>query len=234
LQSIFDLDILATNIMKFLLLSILLLVNIVFSLQAQQKVNGYSVNEDENPFRQNRAACTTKTACTAKGGTCRKKKKNCTGLYVQVSQGCSSGCQCCIPDCTTSTSTCPSGFTLTNSQCLSFQTSSATWSNAQLACQRLGGRLAKAKDTSTLATYLQTNYAGQNFWMGASDSHSEGEWLWTSGGTVDSGIWYSGEPNNAGGGSGEDCMLWWGSDIYGYIDEPCTESFNYICEADLA
>ncbi|CAL4161794.1 unnamed protein product, partial [Meganyctiphanes norvegica] len=225
LQCIIDPDILATIIMKFLPLAILLLVNI---------------------FTESFAACTTKSACSAKGGTCKKKQKNCDGLYVSISGGCSNNCKCCIPDCTTSTcptstcptvtcpaSTCPSGFTLINSQCLSFQTSSATWSNAQLACQRLGGRLAKAMDTSTLATYIKANYAGQKFWMGASDSHSEGEWLWTSGGSVDSGIWYSGEPNNSGAG-GEDCMLWWGGSVTGYIDEGCSESFGYICEADLA
>ncbi|CAL4144061.1 unnamed protein product, partial [Meganyctiphanes norvegica] len=186
-------------------------------------VNENNVIENETPFLDLRAACTTKTACTAKGGTCRKKRINCDGLYVQVAQGCSGNCQCCIPDCTTTTcttSSCPTGFTLTNSQCLSFQTSPDTWNNAQLACQKLGGRLAKAKDTTTLATYIKANYAGESFWLGASDSITEGR---CTGGIC--GLIY-----NFGD---EDCMLWWGADDTGYIDEPCTESYNYICETDV-
>ncbi|CAL4067663.1 unnamed protein product, partial [Meganyctiphanes norvegica] len=227
LQSIIDLGALLIITMKLLPLAILLLVKTELSLQ---KVDGRSNIQEGRSFMQSRATkCKALSPCSSKGGTCVSLSRNCAGTLTAIAGGCSgpNKCKCCLPPCPTD---CPTGFTQVDTQCLSFQTSALTWANAQAACQRLGGRLAKAKDATALATYINANYAGQNFWLGASDSHTEGEWLWTSGGTV-SNIWMSGEPNNAG--SGEDCMMYWGATVTGYIDEPCSDSASYICEADF-
>merc|ERR1719312_2037232 len=201
--------------MKFLFVKLLVLVQFVWAAQAQNK-------------------CSANSGCADNLGKCIKSGKTCAGTVDTTAGLCTASggasCKCCLLPCPTRcTGTCPTGYTLVDNQCLSFNLNSMTAAAAQLACQNAGGRLAKAVDHAALSTYLNANYAGQNFWLGASDVDTEGNWLWFSGGAVDNSIWYPGEPNNANGN--EDCMVWWGG-VTGYIDEPCTETFNYICEAD--
>ena len=84
---------------------------------------------------------------------------------------------------------------------------------------------------------------GDNPWLGATDSASEGNWTWASsgetfytdaGGTTTGSYsnWGSGEPNNA---SEEDCGNIVSSDVSGFlagewIDVDCTAQWQTICE----
>ena len=86
-------------------------------------------------------------------------------------------------------------------------------------------------------------FAGNpNIWIGASDTATEGTWLWQdgvqfwqggSGGTSVGGLfqyWRNGQPDNSGN---QDCGAMRGESSVGrWIDRGCADLFPYICERD--
>ena len=86
----------------------------------------------------------------------------------------------------------------------------------------------------TLLTYCSeiwnvVNGGRYDFWIGISDSGSEGTWKFTNEETVSSIMfsWYPGEPNNSGN---EDCASF--SYDYGrsLVDHPCRNHHHVMCQ----
>ena len=117
-----------------------------------------------------------------------------------------------------------------------------TWSQAKDYCLLKGSRLAEPTNALKQATLkylaeMQAPFKG-NWWLGASDAASEGNWLWNSGHTWEYTAWGAVQPDNLGN---QDCLQLWGehinddSNYYKWDDAGCTNA-NYgagmrpVCE----
>ncbi len=89
----------------------------------------------------------------------------------------------------------------------------ANWDAAKQKCEQLGGHIAYVETESEhrfiteLAKNTPERVELQAVWLGGSDEKSEGEWFWLNGKPIKTNFWHEGEPNNQGGGPGED-YLW--------------------------
>jgi len=113
-----------------------------------------------------------------------------------------------------------------------FCTSPASWTSGSASCNSYGYELLTVNNAAENAWADSTadTYSTQKWWIGLNDRAAEGSFRWASGEAVTYTNWHSGEPNNGGGN--EDCTQFnrfhpsqtWN-------DEPCSDSFRYVCEA---
>ena len=74
-----------------------------------------------------------------------------------------------------------------------------------------------------------------DYWIGLSDSASEGTWLWLNGNRAnpdDGSLWASGRPYTGSSGNNYDCALADfrpGSELFVY-DAPCSFIYLALCE----
>merc|ERR1739838_52933 len=92
------------------------------------------------------------------------------------------------------------GGVMLGSQCLSFSTIKLTWHEAAKNCLERGGRLAVVIDPRRVFNYIKT-LGEVHFWVGGSDSITEGKWIWTTGAEIVDVPW---SPNN---NEDLDCLL---------------------------
>ena len=120
--------------------------------------------------------------------------------------------------------------------CYKLITTTETWSNAEAYCMnQQSGVLVKIESTEENDFIKRQFLTGQSdYWIGLSDSVSEGQWKWRDN-TELTGFtnWKSGEPN---GGNGENCggIRMGTHDGVSYDgewhDDICWEVKGYICE----
>jgi hypothetical protein len=117
----------------------------------------------------------------------------------------------------------------------------APWLVARVACQALGGDLARidslAENNIVFNLALNPPIALEpDWWVGGNDRTTEGRFVW-----LDDTVeivpplfvrWRTGEPNDNGGGLGEDCMIIESDNANRqWDDRNCTNAdFPYICE----
>jgi hypothetical protein len=117
--------------------------------------------------------------------------------------------------------------------CYMFFSTPRTWNAAAAACASVGAgthfvaltSLDEHEDIIALTPDLLA------VWLGATDSNSEGQFVWITGELVDFNVWATGEPNN-GGTNGENCAILINSGTRAgfWDDRPCDVAFPYICE----
>ena len=90
-------------------------------------------------------------------------------------------------------------------------------------CNEKGGILAEPSDSSAQSA-LESLMGNKRWWIGATDTLSEGNFVWMSGAPWSYTNWHSGEPDE--GGNGEDCVLLLGSHGGSWIDVPC-DGYSY-------
>jgi hypothetical protein len=119
-----------------------------------------------------------------------------------------------------------------------FCTTTVDWTTADADCQAHGYALVTfdTEPELTWVTKAVGAYASNYWWIGFTDSTTEGTWAWADASIVGYENWCSGEPNNSHGRecvdqSEEDCaMLNWGSGGC-WNDYPCSCGMPYyICE----
>ncbi len=110
-------------------------------------------------------------------------------------------------------------------------TTAATWTLARANCLTWGYDLvaieSAAENTQVVneAVSRSTGY----WWMGFTDSTTEGTWVWSSGSAGGYSNWASGEPNDSGK-KGEDCGQLYRFADYTWNDAACSGSLAYVCE----
>ncbi|KAJ8362459.1 hypothetical protein AAFF_G00373850 [Aldrovandia affinis] len=100
---------------------------------------------------------------------------------------------------------CPEGWKQRNSKCYYFSTERKNWQGSRSACLKQGADLViieSEEEQDFISKHTRGNYA---YWIGLSDSETEGTWLWVDGTPLqeDKAFWKKGEPNNYNGA--EDC-----------------------------
>ncbi|XP_033633182.1 lymphocyte antigen 75-like [Asterias rubens] len=134
----------------------------------------------------------------------------------------------------TTHSLCSSGWFHDDHSCYYFSTGTSNWDNARASCQSSNADLVmitKGREWDFLVNHRRYHFSNQRFWIGASDSASEGEFLWINEDSFSSTSlkWASGSPDD--GDSNEDCVEF--NEYQELNDETCTDGLYYICENDL-
>ncbi len=106
-----------------------------------------------------------------------------------------------------------------------------SWIDAKQYCERLGGTLVTITSQSeqNFINDLINGNKRSNYWIGANDISSEGNWQWVTGEKFSFSNWDKGEPNNQGGNEDyalihKSTRLWNDGDQYLGFD------FGFICE----
>jgi len=117
-------------------------------------------------------------------------------------------------------------------QCLLVSTDKKEWGEAKRRCEEQNAELVSLADPEAFATYMREKYGTNDakFWIGGTDSSSEGDWEWLNGESLGSGFpWANGEPNDAY--PGEDCLQL-KNGIFN--DSKCNNDRQYVCEKKVS
>ena len=115
-----------------------------------------------------------------------------------------------------------------------------SWQKSQEFCQNWGGDLAmhRVKTLENRKELIQNlRISNIDFWIGANDIASEGNWVWVDGERASSSelIWKNGQPDNSGGV--QDCVLLEAFPIRSYVgfawDDRCWRSIHGLCKKQI-
>nr|XP_046272979.1 lactose-binding lectin l-2-like [Scatophagus argus] len=131
---------------------------------------------------------------------------------------------------------CPTFWYSFNGRCYKYVSSHLNWADAELHCVSEGANLVSihSQEEQTFVKDLVKNFDPNEgwTWIGLSDTHKEGSWMWSDGSAVDFTFWAPQEPNNQGGN--ENCAhLNFGSD-FKWNDRPCDSTYTSVCEKHIA
>jgi len=118
---------------------------------------------------------------------------------------------------------CPGTWQMFDSHCYKFSEDHVTWSEAEGRCQEEGGHLTSivSEEENQFLKKL-----GPNFWIGANDIDTEGDWVWNDGSALEFTHWDTEEPNDCCGG--QDCGLVHDNGFWD--DDSCLELRSFICK----
>ncbi len=101
-----------------------------------------------------------------------------------------------------------------------------TYANAVATCEALPGFLVTIDDVAENTHVL--NIAPAGAWIGFNDLATEGMFVWFEPGTAFT-SWATGQPNDGGGGTTEDCVAMRADGRW--YDEDCpTEVYPFVCQ----
>lgn len=115
--------------------------------------------------------------------------------------------------------------------CFIFSNYTATWTEAQRACEMLGGYLAEP-DSAEIDNQLHdiiTAYKDKTYWLGGSDIEVENTWKWMHGEKRNFTYtnWFNGEPNNY---KKEDCLIAHWLNKRKWYDYKCNKTAHFVCQ----
>ena len=112
-------------------------------------------------------------------------------------------------------------------------TAAGTWDKQRgdcLATDPTRAYLAIPDDAAEM-TALSAASTAAFFWVGISDSATEGTFLTVKNATPTFLVWLAGQPDNAGGGDGEDCVAGL-SGTMNLQDDRCNRQYRALCECE--
>jgi hypothetical protein len=126
---------------------------------------------------------------------------------------------------------CQTGYTLIGgTKCLKIVTTTSAWATAETACGADGGTLATITSSAQNAAVIGAYSANVPFWIGFTDSATEGTFLWVDGTPTSYTNWYSTEPDNTGpSGSPANCVIV-NTAAGQWYDRPCGDANRYLCQ----
>lgn len=126
---------------------------------------------------------------------------------------------------------CQQGWREYEHTCYYFSIDEQSWMEANQFCLEQNSDLMSIGNFHE-RSWLRTQISTENYWIGLTDQISEGFWEWSDGSAVVHNLlnWMTGQPDNAGGDPGEDCVQVVGSSFGHLDDEQCSEKRKYICK----
>jgi hypothetical protein len=109
--------------------------------------------------------------------------------------------------------------------CYLVATVPATWQGARGECLSWGGDLVKVE--SSAEDQLLAQLVTQDLWLGASDTALENVFIWNDGSSIGFGNWGPAQPDRF---PGPDCVQKRGSEGRLWFDQPCDNSWLFVCE----
>ncbi|XP_050923126.1 C-type lectin domain family 4 member C isoform X2 [Lates calcarifer] len=138
---------------------------------------------------------------------------------------------------------CETGWEQHGGQCYYFSTRRSSWNESRSFCQSEGGDLVKIDRREKQSLLEKTvrdkmDHVEDLFWIGLTDSKTEGEWLWVDDSPLNTSLsfWMSWEPDNWRGEDpdGENCarmgVRGGATDLKCWNDISCKANEKYICE----
>ena len=127
---------------------------------------------------------------------------------------------------------CPDGWSHFNLSCYILIKKSLSWSVAEGYCNKLGGHLASVH--SLEENDFISGLADGEYWIGANDMKTEGQWVWSDGSALGYTNWFAGEPNDSSPPyyGREDCMHYrkYSSGRKQWNDQNCDKTYNFVCK----
>jgi len=141
-----------------------------------------------------------------------------------------------LPETTTKVSGCPDAWTEYEGSCFYMIREAMRWLDARENCRNFGGDLASVhseeKDRFIFDLVLAEGDSPRYWWLGGTDSHSEGNWTWSDGSLWNYEKWKNG--NNGNHGIAYNCLAYYasGSGYYAvyWSDLSCFQEHGFICQ----
>ena len=119
--------------------------------------------------------------------------------------------------------------------CFMFFATPKSWYDAFLACSALGTNVHLATLTDANQDTIARGLNGQTgAWIGYDDRTVEGQFNWITSEVSGYTNWATGQPNNGGGGTPQNCVILDPTLTNQWNDKSCDQLFGYICERDGA
>ncbi|XP_069550964.1 lactose-binding lectin l-2-like [Brachyistius frenatus] len=125
---------------------------------------------------------------------------------------------------------CPMFWYSFNGRCYKYVSTHTSWADAEIYCRSVGTNLVSihSLEEENFVNFLIKNFdPAQGYsWVGLSDIHKEGAWMWSDGSAVDFTFWSPGEPNNSI--KTEHCVHSNGIELK-WNDRPCSQTLPSVC-----
>ncbi|XP_037650483.1 lactose-binding lectin l-2-like [Sebastes umbrosus] len=130
---------------------------------------------------------------------------------------------------------CPMFWYSFNNRCYKYVATDMTWADAEIHCVSEGANLVSIHnlDEENFVKSLIKNFdhTEGRTWIGLSDIHKEGTWMWSDGSAVDFVFWNTGEPNNNGGH--EHCVQNNYDNAQKWNDGQCSDIIPSVCASRI-
>jgi hypothetical protein len=155
---------------------------------------------------------------------------DCDDLSADALPGGEEVCDGLDNDCNGSVDELPDCFGCSDIGGYSYCTADSNWSTAEAACVAFGGHLVSMNSPSINTSVSNTAWSiwGTSWWIGYSDTATEGTFVWSDGSPSGYTSWYGGEPNDYG--TGEDCASTNYGDVGMWNDYTCGAALPFVCE----
>ncbi|XP_064876573.1 lactose-binding lectin l-2-like [Oncorhynchus nerka] len=132
-----------------------------------------------------------------------------------------------------SQNSCPMGWYDFNGRCYKYVATPLNWPDAESYCVTQGANLAsvhsEAEHQFIKILIQRFDPAERGTWMGLSDIHVEGRWMWSDGSKVDFIPWHPSQPD---GGRSQNCVITNHFDPR-WNDQDCNYSHAFVCAERL-
>lgn len=130
---------------------------------------------------------------------------------------------------------CPMFWYTFNGRCYKYISTHSTWADAELHCVSEGVNLVSIhsleEDNFVKILIKNFDHTEGHTWIGLSDIHKEGRWMWSDGCAVGFYFWHVNEPNNGGGV--EHCVHNNHGTELKWNDNQCSVTFPSVCASRI-